>query len=478
MHVKTNHHTHMFLLHWNPSNTALMLLLFLLILIFLLLFLSVTQSAYAQSSVPATATQAARMPEFVAKLAYRPNPSDEGTHGNQYGNSAPECVQNKGPLKVIHNFTDEWPDAGLAFDRAGRIYGASGSQGGFGKAFSLALHGGGWIFTSLYSFLGGSYGENPAPGVIGPEGAMYGIADGGLQTCQPHGCGVVYRLRPSPVVCRSAMCSWGEEVIYRFTGTPDGASPNGHLVFDRAGNLYGTTDSGGADGYGTVFELIPANGGWTEKVIHSFSRDEGGYPYSLLLGEDGDLYGTAYNNGGGMIFQLTPSGDTWTEQILVTFSGCSDTGGSCYPVLYDSHGLLGTYMYARTSSCYPNECWYSRIFQLSRGYLEILDDTYGSLGGNQGMDVFTAVVSTPGGIYATETHFVENDTSWARIIKAPHQAQSGDCWADPQTVVCFMANSGYPFMNRDLEVDASGNIYGTTNTQDGCDGTVWQVTPP
>src|ERR1039458_3780536 len=92
---------------------------------------------------------------------------------------------------------------------------------------------------------------------------------------------------------------------------------------------YTTLFRSGVYGGGTVFELTPSAGGWTEKIIYSFTGgSDGGLPDSLLLGQDGNLYGTTYyggdGGGGGVIFQLVPSGDSWTETVIASYGLSGD----------------------------------------------------------------------------------------------------------------------------------------------------------
>ena len=127
-----------------------------------------------------------------------------------------------------------------------------------------------------------------------------------------------------------------EKVIYGFAGSPDGSDSYAGLVMDAAGNLYGTTSSGGAvnspEGVdGTVFELIPAAGGaWTEKVIYSFgaTSTDGINPYAgLVFDAQGNLYGTTGLGGAhgeGTVFELSPgTGGGWTEKVLYSFGASS-----------------------------------------------------------------------------------------------------------------------------------------------------------
>ena len=139
-------------------------------------------------------------------------------------------------------------------------------------------------------------------------------------------------------------------VIYKFGASPDGNSPAESLVLDTKGNLYGTTVHGGTFGEGTVFELTPNDGQWTEKVVYSFCHTDlncadGSQPTSkVTFDSDGNLYGTASlaGIGYGMVFELKPQQDgTWTETVVYTFQsgydGAYPEGGS---LLFDNVGSL------------------------------------------------------------------------------------------------------------------------------------------
>jgi uncharacterized repeat protein (TIGR03803 family) len=159
---------------------------------------------------------------------------------------------------VLYSFTGktdgQFPGGGVIFDAAGNLYGTTflGGASGFGTVFELSPNPGGtWTETVLYSFRGGLDAANPDASTLtfDKAGNLYGeTAVGGNDRCG--GCGVVFELSPI------GGGSWTETVLYRFDGT-DGEFPWVGLVFDAAGNIYGTTQSGGAYGNGVVFELKP-----------------------------------------------------------------------------------------------------------------------------------------------------------------------------------------------------------------------------
>jgi len=411
----------------------------------------------------------------------------------------PVCVSDdpQDGFSIIHNFTanGETP-AGLAIDEAGNLYGAiyAGGDNGLGSAYKLASVHGNWIFDPLYSFLGGSAGQNPSGAILGPEQAFYGVASGGNQNCGSSGadyCGVVYRLRPSPTVCLTALCSWTETVLYQFLGDPDGWGPAGDLVFDHAGNVYGTTIKGGLYGQGTVYELTPTNGGWSERVIHSFGGgSDGAQPNSLLLGEDGNLYGATYYGGaggGGVIFQLTPSGDTWTETIISNFGGCAGSGNCGYYIprlLQQSAGnFYGIAEYSMQVCPYGN-CflyYFDEIFSMSPSatgwQFTTVDTTYneycvqfGTWCYDQGYAFFDGLsVDAAGNLYGTSNsvEFAYGDQYFyiTYVFK-----QLG---AYQQRVLVSFAGDDFG----DVEVSPNGNLYGITGACGNSQGTVWQLTP-
>jgi uncharacterized repeat protein (TIGR03803 family) len=203
-------------------------------------------------------------------------------------------------------------------DSAGNFYGTTfigqADVGyGYGVVYKVDTAG---HSTVLHNFTGGADGGNPYGGVIlDSKGNVYGTAsDGGAS-----GDGVVFKIDTS-----------GQEtVLYSFTGGSDGGFPYGSIIGDSAGNLYGTTNGGGASGAGVVFKVDLSG---SETVLHSFTGGaDGGYPLWVVLARDsaGDLYGTTSSGGtanAGVVFKVDSSGH---ESVLHSFTGGAD-GGSPY----------------------------------------------------------------------------------------------------------------------------------------------------
>jgi len=282
------------------------------------------------------------------------------------------------------------PGGSLVFDKAGRLYGttavggASGCSGyGCGTVFELIPGANGqWSEKVLYSFSGHADGGWPRGGVIfDAAGNLFGATDcgGAYSGCGACGCGTVFEL------VRGAKGKWTEEVLYSFDGGFDGEYPQSGLILDAQGNLYGTTGAGGYYGAGTVFELVRgSHGDWTEKVLHGFTYDNYGEgvvdPWaSLVFDAAGNLYGTTAQGGAfwqgcagfgcGTVFQLKHhKGGTWTFNVLHSFGGNGDgTGPYANVILDDSGDLYGTTYGggANGSGCVPN--WgCGTVFELTK----------------------------------------------------------------------------------------------------------------
>jgi uncharacterized repeat protein (TIGR03803 family) len=277
-------------------------------------------------------------------------------------------VDLKGDHTTLHSFSGSpdgyGPLAGLIKDSDGNLYGTTYSGGlyNFGTIFEVSSTG---VETVLYSFSGyPADGGNPGAGLVRDvAGNLYGTTQyGGPGPCQlngdTEGCGTVFRLSNTGV----------ETVLHGFgSETTDGQMPIARLLRDSAGNLYGTTYSGGTQGMGTVFKVTPSG---AETVLYSFSgAPDGSGPEAGLIVYAGILYGTTYQGGAsnyGTVFALTEKGQ---EKVLYSFSALRGDGR--YPataLVRDSSGnLYGTTLGGgiQTKYCHVVENGCGVIFKLS-----------------------------------------------------------------------------------------------------------------
>jgi uncharacterized repeat protein (TIGR03803 family) len=271
-----------------------------------------------------------------------------------------------GTETVLYSFAGgndgEYPQAGLAMDSLGDLVGTTteGGTSNLGTVFKVTPDG---TETVLHSFGQGEDGASPLGGVVfDKKGNLYGTTqDGGYSYC-PGTCGVVYE------ITRDGK----EKVIYKFKGSPDGAYPLSTLIEDKAGNLYGTTLGGGQQsdycgvGCGTVFELSPAGKDkWTETVIYAFqgNGNDTTNPWAGIIADSaGNLYGTAVNgsnydqcdfNGCGTVYELSPANGGWTEKILYVFTGGNDGDTPYGGLVRDPEGNLygTTFSGQRSANC-------------------------------------------------------------------------------------------------------------------------------
>jgi uncharacterized repeat protein (TIGR03803 family) len=376
---------------------------------------------------------------------------------------------------VLHNFTNgadgEYPTGSLVMDAAGNLYGIAS-----GGVFKLAHNGGGWILSRLYTFQGVLLGDgqNPTGVIVGPDGSLYGTtANGGLSgsPCPAQGCGTVFRLTPPATFCKAVFCPWTETVLYRFAGSPDGSEPGIQLlVFDSAGNLYGTTFVGGSTGNGTVWELTPSNGTWTERILYSFAGgSDAAQPFSgVIFDSAGDLYGGSDYGGTyglGAIYRLTPSGSGWTETVLHSFQL---TEGK-YPqsgLIFDKVGNL----YGGTLRGGPHNG--GTVFQLTPsngGWTFSLPFSFQGTGG----PLCSLVVDAEGNLYGT----TNGDGYYGRGSIFKLTPGSGGWTYTSLHDFTGGGDGGDPWGNS-VGFDANGNFYGTT-VEGGAygAGVVWEVTP-
>ncbi len=307
------------------------------------------------------------------------------------------------------------------------------------------------IETVLHSFAGSpdgsaSYGKLTR----GPKGSFYGTTSlGGVNSY-----GTVFKITRSGT----------ETVLYSFAGIPDGAYPAfSPVAFDKAGNLYGTTYAGGANGNGTVFKLTPSG---TETVLYSFAGGVDGYqPNSgVILDKLGNLYGTTVSgglNGYGTVFKITPSG---TKTVLYSFTGGID---GCFP--YADGLFLGkkNVLYGTTVNCGGNGV--GTVYELTLSGTETTLHTFQTDGIDGNYPYAGVVVDKAGNIYGTtEAGGTNNAGTFYKITPTGnesvlhHFAGNGTDGAYPYGAVAIL--------------DKLGNLYGTTNGGGtyGC-GTVFKI---
>lgn len=242
------------------------------------------------------------------------------------------------------------PQGDLTTDLLGNIYGTTthggpycGPDNGCGVVYAISQIGGSFTENVLYAFHNNGDGDLPLGGVVfDSSGDLFGVTEYGATH------GVVYELSPS-------LGGWVQRVLHSFQGTNHGADgdyPFGGLIIDSAGNLYGTTEGGGANGVGIVFQLMPVGNDFIFNKLYDFTSVPGNNgPYygpkdKLTLDTAGNLYGTTYTlgvNHCGSVFKLSPSAEGWIYTSLHDFTCGNDGGGPVSSVLIDSAGnLYGT----------------------------------------------------------------------------------------------------------------------------------------
>ncbi|MFZ0313832.1 MAG: choice-of-anchor tandem repeat GloVer-containing protein [Candidatus Korobacteraceae bacterium] len=393
-------------------------------------------------------------------------------------------------FQVIHFFTGDddgaTPAAGLTPAAAGKFYGTASGAGNQepGVAFELTPGGLGWALAPLNSrFPSGG----PGGITIGPSGALFLTTYvGGRGDCVGDGsCGQVYELQPPAHACGSFLCSWNAMVLYDFNDIPDAGVPGSGVIFDSAGNMYGTTEYGGSGicynsihlnyGCGAVYKVAPSGGGWTETVIYSFQGGNDGQTPSGGLSFDsaGNLYGATAqggSSGDGTIYELSPSGSGWTETILHNFQGSDGIGPGGTLIADHSGNLYGTAGSGGANNggvvfemSQPGSWTYNLLYSFPADYYPagtLVFDGSGNLYGT----------TYSGGAYGLGNAYKLTlaDGSWTATDLHDFQTSDGTD------------------LNGALVFDSAGNLYGTAKFGGmgfdgpcygvGC-GTVWEITP-
>jgi uncharacterized repeat protein (TIGR03803 family) len=373
---------------------------------------------------------------------------------------------------VLHRFCSQsnctdgaTPWAGLVQDAAGNLYGTTAFggayDGGAGTVFKIDTSGNETVLYSFCSVSDCADGAGPtATLVLDAQGNLYGTTSvGGGTGCGGPGCGTVFKLDTSG----------NETVLYSFTGgTADGCFPQGGVVLDAAGNLYGTTNVCGSSNEGTVFKVDTSG---NETVLHNFTGGvkDGGYPEysSLLLDKKGDIYGVTPLGGpsdSGVLYKLSSSG---AFTVLHTLEGPYGT-----PAMDKQGNLYGT---TSAGGRHGN----GTVWKVSpKRKLTVLHMFRQA----DGIEPYAGVVlDAEGNLYGT---------TWRG---GPHSVDGTVYELNTKGVLTVLHSFAYasdgaePYGN--LILDAAGNLYGTAwvggNYNDKCQGyrneqgcgTVWKLTP-
>jgi len=381
--------------------------------------------------------------------------------------------------KVLYGFgaSNAKPSSGLTFDAQGNAYGVT-SGGGYNEAGTVyelsSTTGYHLLFKFGKSQAGGAYPLGNL--VLDSAGNLYGttLAGGIDRNC----CGLVFELSPPS----NGVGLWTETVLHTFCAgndrCPDGAEPTSGVIFDSSGNLYGTTTGGGSPGSGpgggTVFEMSPTSTGWTETVLYTFNvtmEDGFGEPQSRLVFDGaGNLYGTTARGGTafwGSVFELSPAGNNWTETVLYEFGGVQNNDGAepFAGVVFDAAGnLYGTTDEGGHPSC--NEglgC--GTVFELTQAqdgsWIETILHRFAGINGDGEFPAAGVVLDASGSVYGTTSEGGIPGCSPApscgtafRLTPVGTGEWTGDI---------FLFPGGMSGNNPDaqLTLDSSGNLYGT-----------------
>ncbi len=388
---------------------------------------------------------------------------------------------------VLYNFCAQTscvdgylPYGSLVADTSGNhLYGTTfqGGANGFGEVFELTNSGGTWSQTVIYSFLGPSNndGAYPYAGLVFDASGknLFGTTQQGGPSSQ----GTVFELSNSGG-------TWKETVLHSFDDISgsDGYYPYDALVFDAAGNLYGTTLYGGKFGVGTIFQLKVSNGKYTYKGIHSFasSASSAYYPYAGLVvdSKNGYLYGTTYNGGviwnAGAVYQMREVSGVWIFSVVYNFLGDSlgqftesglavDANGNLYGTTYQGGSFNLGEVFKLTLG--TNNTFTQKVIYSFKGYAK-KDGAYPYFAG--------VTLDSLGNLYGTTYQggsSAANNLNYGTVYKLA-------AGTFKESVLWSFGTTGDGYSPYHQAIFVNGKLYGTTNNgglHGG--GTVYEVTP-
>jgi len=343
-------------------------------------------------------------------------------------------------FSLLHGFTSSSgnsPYAGLIQGSDNRLYGTTLNGGASNNGTVFAMGQDGANFTLLHSFSGKNDGANPWTSLIqGTDGRLYGTAlNGGAD-----GKGTVFTVNPDGT---------GFMTLYSFPNAADGANPQASLIQGTDGRLYGTANSGGTNGDGTVFAINPDGTGFA--TLYSFTgATDGANPQAgLIQGTDGRLYGTANSggtNGDGTVFAVNPDGTGFAT--LYNFTGATDGANPQASLIQGIDGrLYGTAAFGGANG--GGAAFAVNIDGI--GFTTLCNFTDGSDGANPQARL---IQGTDGRLYGTTSGA---GTNGAGTVFAVNPDGTGFT-----TLYSFTAGNDGAFSQAGLIQGADGRFYGTT----------------
>ena len=357
-------------------------------------------------------------------------------------------------------------------DAKGNLYAATAAGGtyGAGTVFMLSPTG---KETILYEFKGQSNGDGTGPHghlTFDAKGNIYGTTQGG----GTNGTGTVYKLSPK------SGGGWTEKVIYTFSATgADGTGPSAGMTIAADGTMYSTTPDGGAFGAGTVFSLKKTSTGWKQTVIQNLNgSSNGGYPYEgLMMDAAGNLYGAAPTGGAsgqGIIYRLSRTKKGWVDKVLHSFTNANGDGSGLYwiDLISDTSGnIYGATSFGGTNG--TGMVWELVYSETKKSYSERILYEFGASGSGDGNNPYGGLaMDSAGNLYGTTLY---GGTS--NIGTSYKLTKDGKTWKETILHTFAGANDGAQSTGNPY-IDAKGRVWGMTETGGTSDlGVVYRITP-
>jgi len=378
--------------------------------------------------------------------------------------------------KVLWNFVGGSDGSGpwsnyFISDAKGNLYAATAAGGAYSAGVVFMLSPAGKE-TVLYEFKGQSNGDGSAP-----HGRLAFDAKGNLfgttQSGGTNGTGTVYELSKHGG-------AWIEKVIYNFSASgSDGTAPSAGLTIAADGTMYSTTPDGGASGAGVIFSLKKTRKGWKQTVIHSINfPSEGGFPYEGLMQDAaGNLFGAAPAGGTagyGVIYRLSHTQQGWVDTVLYSFTNQNGDGSGLYwiDLISDPSGnIYGATSFGGTNG--NGTVWELVYSKSKKSYSESILYEFGANGSGDGANPYGGLVmDSKGDLYGTTLN--GGSSNLGAFYKLTKQ---GKTWKETILHSFVGANdgnqpTGNPYM------DAKGRLYGMTQTGGTANlGVVYRITP-